>query len=137
MTRLADMGVEPFLLSSSLVGTLSQRLIRVLCPACRRPAKADLVECEFLNLDPNSAPTVYHPEGCDECGHTGFRGRTGIYEIVNVDEGMRELIHERASEQAMTRYARQSSPGIREDGRQKVLAGTTSVQEVLRVTLEE
>ncbi|TDJ46939.1 MAG: type II secretion system protein GspE [Gemmatimonadetes bacterium] len=137
VTRLADMGVEPFLLSSSLIGTLAQRLIRVLCPACRRPAKADLVECEFLNLDPDAAPTVYHPEGCEECGHTGYRGRKGIYELVKVDEGMRELIHERASEQAMTRYARQHSPNIREDGRQKVLAGTTSMQEVLRVTLEE
>lgn len=137
VTRLADMGVEPFLLSSSLVGSLAQRLVRVLCAECRRPAKADIVQCEFLGVEPEAAPTVYHPEGCDECGHSGFRGRTGVYELVPVDDGMRELIHERASEQALTRYARQYSPSIREDGRRKVLAGITSVQEILRVTLEE
>ncbi len=135
VTRLDDMGVEPFLLSSSLIGVLAQRLVRVLCPACRRAAPADITESQFLGADPAHPPTVYHAVGCDACANSGYRGRTGIYELVVVDEGMRQLIHDRVSEQELTRHARTSSQSIRDDGRSKVLDGTTTVAEVVRVTL--
>lgn len=137
VTRLADMGVEPFLLSSSLVGVLAQRLVRVLCSDCKKAVAADSFECQFLGVDYSQPPTLYHPVGCDECGHSGYRGRVGIYELINIDEQMKTLIHDQRSEQELTRYARTRYPSIRDDGRSKVLAGTTTVQEVLRVTLED
>ncbi|MBX3707381.1 MAG: type II secretion system ATPase GspE [Pseudomonadales bacterium] len=134
VNRLIDMGVEPFLLSSSLVGVLAQRLVRVLCPDCKRPRAATATELQFLRL---GSATVHEPGGCEQCQHTGFRGRLGIYELIVVDDTLRQLIHDRASEQEMTTYARQHAPGIRDDGRDKVLGGLTTVQEVLRVTMED
>jgi general secretion pathway protein E len=137
ITRLVDMGVEPFLLSSSLLGVLAQRLVRVLCPSCKEPYAADEAECALLGVPAASAPTLYHARGCAECHQQGYRGRTGIYELVVFDETMRTLIHSRASEQDMTRHARRLGPSIRDDGRRKVLEGVTTVEEVLRVTREE
>ena len=137
VTRLADMGVEPFLLATSLVGMLAQRLVRVLCPDCREPVRADSFECQFLGIDYARAPQIYRAAGCELCGHSGFRGRIGIYELVVVDETLRERIHDRSSEQELTRHVRRTCPGIREDGRDKVLSGVTTVQEILRVTLED
>lgn len=134
VTRLMDMGVEPFLLSSSLVGVLAQRLVRVLCPSCRTPKPADASELALLQ---ETSATVFVANGCEECGHTGFRGRTGIYELVILDEKMRQMIHDCASEQDMSVYARTRSPSIREDGKARILAGVTSVQEVLRVSLDD
>lgn len=137
VTRLDDMGVEPFLLSSSLIGVLAQRLVRVLCPACRIRYRADKSECDFLGVDVDDPPMLYRAGGCIDCAHSGYRGRTGIYELVIVDDAMRELIHERVGEQQLARHARQTTPSIRDDGRQKVLACVTSVAEVLRVTRED
>jgi general secretion pathway protein E len=137
VTRLVDMGVEPFLLASSLVGVLAQRLVRVLCPDCKQPQRADAVECRFLDFVGARPPQLYHAGSCEKCGHTGYRGRTGIYELIAIDETLRQMIHDRASEQDLTQYVRTRSPGIREDGRAKVLAGVTTVQEVMRVTLED
>jgi general secretion pathway protein E len=84
VTRLVDMGVEPFLISSSLLGVLAQRLVRVLCNDCKRAYVADEAECALFGLDPGQAPTLYHAEGCDVCRQLGYRGRTGIYELVTV-----------------------------------------------------
>ncbi|WP_077525421.1 type II secretion system ATPase GspE [Metapseudomonas resinovorans] len=137
ITRLVDMGVEPFLLSSSLLGVLAQRLVRVLCPHCKESYQADAAECQLLGVGPDSAPTLHRARGCTECHQQGYRGRTGIYELVVFDDHMRSLIHSVASEQEMIRHARLSSPSIREDGRRKVLLGVTTVEEVLRVTQEE
>jgi general secretion pathway protein E len=137
VTRLDDMGIEPFLLSSSLIGVLAQRLVRVLCPTCKVNYEADAAECEFLGIDAAQAPRIYRAEGCTDCSHSGYRGRTGIYELVIVDDEMRGLIHERVGEQQLTRHARRFTPSIREDGRHKVLSGITSVAEVLRVTRED
>ena len=134
VTRLIDMGVEPFLLSSSLIGVLAQRLVRVLCHECRVPRRANAVEASFLQA-PDA--TVYEARGCAACSQSGFSGRTGIYEMVTVDEKMRQLIHDSASEQELARYARSLAPSISEDGKQKVLAGLTSVEEVLRVSLDD
>jgi len=134
MTRLIDMGVEPFLLSSSLVGILAQRLVRVLCPDCKQHRNATASELEFLR---QRSALVYEAAGCDSCQHTGYKGRTGIYELVPVDDTLRQLIHDQASELELAGYARRKTPGIRDDGKAKVLAGVTTVQEILRVTLEE
>ena len=136
VTRLVDMGVEPFLLASSMVGMLAQRLVRVLCPNCKVEREPGPMDRRVLGLHDASA-SVWAPVGCEECGHTGYRGRTGIYELVTVDDGLRELIHDRASEQELTRHVRQSSPGIVDDGRRKVLDGITSVNELVRVALTD
>ncbi len=137
VTRLRDMGVEPFLLSSTLVGVLAQRLVRMLCPHCRRPATATERECKAMQFDLYAPPTLYQPVGCSECNATGYIGRTGIYELVQINEHLRTMIHDGASEQQMEQEARQTTPSIRHDGRRKVLAGETSVDEVLRVTSED
>ncbi|PKM21972.1 MAG: type II secretion system protein GspE [Gammaproteobacteria bacterium HGW-Gammaproteobacteria-14] len=136
VTRLQDMGVEPFLLSSSLLGVLAQRLVRLLCPHCKVPHELTAPEREMLGLGDAQVSEVFRPVGCDHCNNTGYRGRTGIYELVVIDETLREMIHDRASEQALERHARQHTPGIRSDGWRKVLAGDTSIEEVLRVTRE-
>ncbi|UTW07389.1 type II secretion system ATPase GspE [Pseudomonas benzenivorans] len=137
ITRLVDMGVEPFLLSSSLLGVLAQRLVRVLCPQCKEAYQADAAECAKLGVVAEPPPTLYHARGCSACHQQGYRGRTGIYELVVFDDHLRTLIHNVASEQDMIRHARTLGPSIREDGRRKVLEGLTSLEEVLRVTLEE
>ena len=134
VTRLIDMGIEPFLLSSSLVGALAQRLVRVLCPDCCIERQASRSELEFLR---ESSASVFDAQGCESCGQTGYRGRTGIYEVVVVDDTMRQLIHDQVAEHELAGYARRKGPSIRDDGKTKILAGITSVQEILRVTLEE
>ncbi len=134
VTRLMDMGVEPFLLSSSLVGCLAQRLVRVLCTDCRRQRSASQAELDFLA---EGSAIVFEARGCEACGNSGYRGRTGIYELVAIDDAMRQFIHDRTSEHELVRHARRSCPSIREDGKAKILAGVTTVQEVLRVTLED
>lgn len=137
ITRLRDMGVEPFLLSSTLNGVLAQRLVRTLCPDCRKPHTATARECQLLEVDPAQAPTLFSPVGCPECNGSGYRGRTGIYELIEIDDTLRGLIHDGASEQAMVRHARLSQIGIRQDGLRRVLAGDTTLEEVLRVTRED
>ncbi|MCW8126002.1 type II secretion system ATPase GspE [Microbulbifer halophilus] len=133
VTRLVDMGIEPFLLSSSLIGVLAQRLVRVLCPQCKQPHEADATECKVLGVD---SATIYGPSGCEHCNNSGYVGRVGIYELVPVNETMRQLIHDRASESKLVAEAREVSTSIREDGLAKILAGVTSLEEVLRVTQE-
>jgi general secretion pathway protein E len=136
VTRLRDMGVEPFLLSSSLLGMLAQRLVRILCPDCKQGHPADARECKVFNLSATKPPTLYKPVGCDNCKRTGYRGRTGIYEMVMVDDELRAKIHDGSGEQELEKYARTMTPSIRDDGKRLVLAGITSVEEVLRVTRE-
>jgi general secretion pathway protein E len=135
VTRLRDMGVEPFLLSSSLIGVLAQRLVRVLNPDTKQAYHGGEYERRLLNLDANAPAPVLHRPGADAAA--GYRGRTGIYELVAVDDAMRTMIHDGAGEHELERYARTSSPSIRDDGRRKVLAGETSLEELLRVTRED
>jgi general secretion pathway protein E len=135
VTRLRDMGIEPFLLSSSLIGVLAQRLVRVLNPESRQPYAGGDYERRLLNLPANApAPTLHRP-GSDANG--GYRGRTGIYELVAVDDAMRTMIHDGAGEHELERHARALSPSIRDDGRAKVMRGETSLEELLRVTRED
>lgn len=136
VTRLHDMGIEPFLLSSSLLGVLAQRLVRVLCTECREPYQADAPTCEIMGVDVRQSPVLYKAKGCVHCNQTGYRGRTGIYELIVIDEAMRRLIHANAGEHELEAQARQSGPGIRQDGIRNVLAGVTTLEEVLRVTRE-
>lgn len=137
VTRLRDMGVEPFLLASSLLGVLAQRLVRVLCDDCKRPYKPNQADCKLMGIAPDQAPTLYAPAGCPECNQLGYRGRTGIYELFPVDDKLRTMIHDGASESEMERYVRKISPSIRHDGVRRVLAGETSLEEVLRVSRED
>jgi general secretion pathway protein E len=135
VTRLRDMGIEPFLLSSSLIGVMAQRLVRVLNPSNREKFMAGEYERRLLNLDPNGAPVELYRPSSDP--GNGYRGRTGIYELIAVDDHMRTMIHDGSSEQELERYARSASPGIRDDGRRKVMIGETTLEEVLRVTRED
>ncbi len=135
VTRLRDMGIEPFLLSSSLIGVLAQRLVRVLNPDTKQAFIAGEYERRLLNLGPTEPPvTLYRPSA--EPG-SGYRGRSGIYELIAVDDHMRTMIHDGSAEQELERYARTASPSIRDDGRTKVLEGETTLEELLRVTRED
>ncbi len=136
VTRLADMGVEPYLLASSLLGVLAQRLVRTLCPVCRTSAPATVAEAELAGSVgiAAGAPLALAP-GCDACNHTGYRGRTGIYELLVVDEALRPLIHDGAGEMALRAGAvRTGMRTLREDGGRWISAGATSLAELVRVT---
>jgi general secretion pathway protein E len=137
ITRLDDMGLEPFLLASSLTGVLAQRLMRLLCKNCKKPLLATARECELLGLSEASLPVIYHPVGCSHCRQSGYSGRSGVYELIAIDEPLRTMIHDRASEQHMRKYARGSFSSLRQDGYRRVLMGDTSLEEVLRVTGED
>lgn len=139
VTRLQDMGVEPFLLSSSLIGVVAQRLVRTLCPHCHTWQQADEVQAQIFSevgIDTHQSVRLPKPVGCDKCNQSGFKGRTAIYEVVPVDDHLRQLIHSNTSEHELEAYARQKTPSIRADGLLKVLAGKTTLEEVLRVTKE-
>lgn len=137
ITRLRDMGVEPFLLSSSLIGVVAQRLVRVLCKKCKSAAPITNKERVLLRHNTPDATLIYHKVGCEECNNSGYQGRTGIYELVCMDDTLRNMIHEGVGEHLLEQHARQSTPGIREDGRRKVLEGQTTLEEVVRVTRED
>ncbi|MFW2178174.1 MULTISPECIES: type II secretion system ATPase GspE [unclassified Moraxella] len=141
VTRLADMGVEPFLLSSSLIGVVAQRLVRTLCPHCHTWHEADAFQQQIfseIGLQGEQLGEIKLPKpvGCDKCNNSGFRGRTAIYEVVPVDDKLRQLIHSQTAEFELEAYARTKTPSIRADGLKKVLAGKTTLEEVLRVTKE-
>jgi general secretion pathway protein E len=129
VTRLRDMGVEPFLLSSSLIGVVAQRLVRVLDPETRVAYTASDYESELVGQDPSNPPTLYRAGPTQD-----YRGRTGIYEVIAVDDTLRTMIHDGIGEHDLEKYARTRSPSIRDDGRSKVLDGVTTLEEVLRVT---
>lgn len=137
ITRLDDMGIEPFLLSSSLIGVLAQRLVRLLCPKCKKAELATPSECLTLGVSENTPTTIYRAVGCDACRHTGFTGRSGVYELIAIDETLRTMIHDRKPELQLKKYARGHFLSIRQDGYRRVLAGDTSLEEVIRVTSEE
>jgi general secretion pathway protein E len=139
ITRLVDMGVERFLVASSLVAVLAQRLVRVLCTACREPYEATPEELAELGVRPPPRPiTVYRPQSCERCNFTGYRGRLGIFELMLIDDAIRELIAQNVDAK---RIKRQAVAGgmrtLRVDGARKVLRGVTSIAEVLRATEEE
>jgi general secretion pathway protein E len=135
ITRLKDMGIEPFLLSSSLIALMAQRLVRLLCNDCKERAEPNPAERELLRLgSDDDAVSIHRAKGCEGCKYTGYRGRTGIYEMVEIDDAMRQMIYEGANEQDILTVARRKYPGIESDGRRRILAGETSIEEVMRVT---
>lgn len=170
-TRMVDMGVEPFLLRSSVIGVLAQRLVRVLCPHCKEPYEASATELEELGItperiaarrrraaNPNSryyprtvsigsdvldhypteGVTIYKPKGCDKCAHTGFSGRRGIYELLMMDDVVGPMVLKGMDAQTIKRGAMEAGmDSLRDDGARKVLAGLTSVEEVLVATQDD
>ena len=138
VTRLQDMGIEPFLIASSLVAVIAQRLVRTLCDDCKQPYELSEVEMQKLGVPAQEdGVTVFKACGCSTCNNTGYRGRTGIYEVVIVDDKLRHLIHNADSESILEAAARENSTGIRADGMRQVLAGRTTLEEVLRVTQQD
>ncbi|MCK4707771.1 MAG: Flp pilus assembly complex ATPase component TadA, partial [Gammaproteobacteria bacterium] len=137
VTRLRDMGIEPFLLSSSLIGVIAQRLVRNLCPECKEAHPATETECEWLGCDKSQPPQIFKAVGCDKCNHLGYTGRSGVYEVITLDDKLRQMIHDGAGEQEMEKLARQSSKSLKQDGQRLIIEGKTSLEEVLRVSREE
>jgi len=171
ITRTIDMGAEPFLLRSSVIGILAQRLVRMLCPHCKYASPAEDFELEQLGLneervrariarrdnstsryyprtvkepdpmelfDPNKRPMFYKARGCDKCTNTGFMGRRGIYELMLVDDAIGPLILKRSDAQTLKRVAwEQGMNTLRDDGARKVIAGMTTVEEVLAATQDD
>jgi general secretion pathway protein E len=134
ITRLVDMGVEPFLLASSLLGVQAQRLVRKVCPACRKTHAPDAAERAAFNGTP-VPETIYSAAGCAACNWTGYQGRTGIYELLNIDDEVRRLIHDTAAEANLRQYATaRGMSTLRGDGLRWVAEGVTTFEEVLRVT---
>ncbi len=138
VTRLVDMGVEPFLVASSLMAVLAQRLVRTICPDCKEeytPAPSEMAE---IGLDPKTVKKLWRGKGCEHCQNTGYQGRMGIFELMLVDENIRQLILANADSNTIKNKAReQGMVTLREDGAAKVLAGITTLSEVSRVTREE
>lgn len=133
ITRLVDMGIEPFLLASSTIGVLAQRLARTLCSNCREAYPADAGELELLGIE--QPATLYRAVGCPECNQTGYRGRAGLFELLTVDEALRMLIHQGGNEQQLRAQAAQGGMTLlREDGIAHVLTGATTLEEIVRVT---
>lgn len=141
VTRLADMNIEPFLISSSLMAVLAQRLVRKLCLACRQPYSLTTEECQELGLETSYAGAqVYRPAqgGCPGCQYTGFSGRSGIHELLVVNEDVRAAILKRADASTIRMVAQKTGfTGLRTDGAKKVLAGLTSVSEIVLATHQD
>ena len=137
ITRLVDMGIEPFLVSSSVVGIMAQRLVRRLCSSCREPGMVDESARRELGLSVDTP--VFRPgPGCPDCKDTGYQGRTGIHELLVLDDETRQLVMDRADASALRRAATgRKMRLLRQDGAAKIAAGITSAEEVLRVTQEE
>jgi general secretion pathway protein E len=138
ITRLQDMGAEPYLIASVLEGVLAQRLVRRICGACRSPDEPARANLEALGVDVAPGTELYRGKGCDECRGTGYRGRTGIYELFPITEDVRSLVLRRASSREIRRHAIEAGmTTLRMDGWLKALEGVTTVEEVLRVTQED
>jgi general secretion pathway protein E len=135
LTRLRDMGVEPFLLASTIKVIAAQRLVRKLCQHCRRSETIDKTTAKALNLSPTTQ--IFRPVGCDQCNHTGFNGRIGVYEIVTIDDTVRRLISEGASESAITQHVFSQGGTLSDYGRDYVTQGVTTFEEILRVTRQD
>lgn len=135
ITRLRDMGIEPFLLASTLRMIVAQRLVRKLCPSCREPYAIDDATAKIAGLAVGE--TMFRAKGCAECAHTGYQGRIGIYEAVRVDERIRRLITENASEDDMARIAFADSDTLGRSAKAAMRLGVTTVEEAIRVTRHE
>lgn len=138
VTRLLDMGVESYLIADATVGIIAQRLVRRLCPKCKKAVKADGDTKEILNVDPSADVTVYEPCGCPECDNTGYRGRIGVYEIMEITRELKPLISHKASAEEIKQMAiSQGMHTLRMSATRYVLDGITSVSEMTKVSFDE
>uniref|UniRef100_UPI0038657BC9 type II secretion system ATPase GspE n=1 Tax=Sphingomonas sp. BE123 TaxID=2817842 RepID=UPI0038657BC9 len=137
VTRLLDMGVERYLLAPMLVGVAAQRLVRRLCPSCRRQDVASDADMALLGAALKAGDTVWRAVGCEACHGDGYRGRAGLYEVVAIDDAFQAMIHDGASEAEIEAHARRENPSLLDDGVDKVRAGVTTVEEVARVVRDE
>jgi general secretion pathway protein E len=139
VTRLVDMGIEPFLVASVVRAIVAQRLIRFICPECKEGYVSDpeVLREAGLAMSHLEGKTLYRGKGCPACSETGYRGRSGIYEILLVSEGIRQLIMKKADSTTIGRKAiEEGMRTLREDGSRKVIEGITTLEEVVRVTQE-
>jgi type II secretory ATPase GspE/PulE/Tfp pilus assembly ATPase PilB-like protein len=140
VARLVDIGVQPFLVASSIRAVMAQRLVRRLCMRCKVPAELSASEMRALSIEPSQMKSaqVMGATGCESCRHTGYRGRMGIFEIFIIDDEVRHMINKRTSTFLLRRRARElGMRTLREDGVRKVLAGLTSPQEVISATITD
>jgi type II secretory ATPase GspE/PulE/Tfp pilus assembly ATPase PilB-like protein len=139
LTRLLDLGLEPYLVSSSLIAVIAQRLVRKVCPECREVAEPTPRELRELGIGSSGSPDnggkFYAGKGCERCFQTGFRGRTGVYEVMLINEEIQNLVYKRETAGTIKKIALEAGmQTLRMDGASKVLAGVTTISEVLRVT---
>ncbi|MFI4956045.1 MAG: type II secretion system ATPase GspE [Gammaproteobacteria bacterium] len=134
ITRLRDMGVASYLIASTLEAVIAQRLVRRLCLECKKAVEADAVYKKCLHRPVNEPLQVFTAVGCEACDHTGYKGRMAIYEIVLMDDTLKQMIHEDAPENDIKAYAHTIYPSIKEAGIRRVIEGETTLEEVIRVT---
>lgn len=135
ISRLLDMNVPGYLLTSSVIGVVSQRLVRRLCPDCKQAHEAESLEKEALGISPSESITIYKPVGCPRCSNKGYKGRVGVYEFLMLDRDIRNLINKDAREDEILKVAKQNSMKVlQDDAIQKVLLGETSIEEMLKIT---
>jgi general secretion pathway protein E/type IV pilus assembly protein PilB len=138
VARLIDLGVQPFLVASSVRAIMAQRLVRRLCPNCKQPGELSETERRALNLEASrlNETKVMKPSGCEQCRDTGYKGRMGIFEIFSISDDVRHMINQRRSTLLLRQRARElGMRSLREDGVRKVLAGLTSAEEIISITL--
>jgi len=136
--RLVDIGVQPFLVASSIRAIMAQRLVRRLCPNCKQPGNLNETDLRALRIDPGQLreAQVMQPTGCEQCRNTGYKGRMGIFEIFIIDDEVRHMINQRTPTTVLRQRARElGMRTLREDGVRKVLAGLTSAEEVISITI--
>jgi len=134
VTRMIDMGIEPFLLSSSLVGLIAQRLVRRLCPHCKEAVQPDMNERDILDLKEDEEITIYHAKGCDQCNNNGYKGRIAVYEILTVDREIKELISKNVSSDIIKEAAiKTGMKTLRMNCTRLVKNGVTTIDEMLRI----
>ncbi|MDE7130572.1 MAG: Flp pilus assembly complex ATPase component TadA [Lachnospiraceae bacterium] len=137
ITRLADMGIEPYLIADSTIGVIAQRLARRLCPECKRAKKADAEDLELLLKGPDEDITIYEPCGCPKCDGTGFRGRIGVYEIMEVTQPLKTIISKNGSaEDIKNKALEEGMSTLRMSATKYVLQGITSIKEMMRVSFD-
>ena len=137
ITRLADMGIEPYLIADSTIGVIAQRLVRRLCPECKKAKKADADDLELLMREPGEDITVYEPCGCPQCDNTGFKGRIGVYEIMEVSQSLKTIISKNGSaEDIKNKALEEGMKTLRMSATKYVLEGITSIPEMMRVSFD-
>jgi general secretion pathway protein E len=137
ITRLVDLGVEPFLISSAVIAVMAQRLIRVLCSDCKEPYRPDDIALQQIGIMPEqfNGRMIYRAKGCDACFQTGYRGRRGIFEIMTLDDELKTLILQTHDSNLIRKTAvSKQMTSLRQDGIQTLLGGTTTIEEIIRVT---